>query len=131
MAKYVLIKTSDNSIVKEVASTREFRDGNPPTLHPNKGLKWLPIVLVDPPVDNLIEIKTGPVIVVTATEVTKTWTVRAKTALELSGEKDGRASGVMREPGLVALIKALNDGSFVPNSSYTPAQMKAIIKAKL
>lgn len=131
MAKYGLIKTSDNSIVKEADSTREFRDGNPPTLQPNKGLKWLPVVLVEPPVDNSIEIKADPVIVVTATEITKTWTVRAKTALELSDEKDSLASDVMRESGLVALIKALNDGSFVPNSSYTLAQMKAIVRAKL
>ena len=30
-----------------------------------------------------------------------------------------------------ALALALNDGSFVPNSSYTNAQLKSIIKQKL
>ena len=32
---------------------------------------------------------------------------------------------------LKALALALNDGSFVPGSGYTGAQMKAIIKAKM
>ena len=32
---------------------------------------------------------------------------------------------------LKAVVLALNDGSFVPNSGYTKPQLKAIIKAKL
>lgn len=35
------------------------------------------------------------------------------------------------ERGFKALVLALNDGSFVPGSNRTPAQLRAIIKAKL
>lgn len=46
-------------------------------------------------------------------------------------QKDDLADIIMEESGVVTLGKALNDGSFVPGSHYTPAQMKAIIRKAL
>ena len=41
MAKYVLISTTDQSVLKRVNGEKEFRTGSPPTLPIEKGIKWL------------------------------------------------------------------------------------------
>jgi len=130
MARYVLVENGTDAILKEIDGDREFRTGTPPDLT-GKPFRWLPLVVVDPPVDGATEVKEGPDISVTATEVTKTWTVRPKTQAELDDEKDRLAAIIMGEPGVVALVKALNNGSFIPGSNYTNAQMKAKIRAVL
>lgn len=48
---------------------------------------------------------------------------------ELEAQKDRIAGNL--EPVLKGFIKALNNGAFVPDSNYTPQQIKAIIKAAL
>ncbi len=103
-----------------------------------KALGWLPVVLTDPAFDSATQVRTGPVggqlgdlVPVNADNVAVEFTVRNKTAQELEDEKDALAQIIMKEPELVALIKALNNGSFVPGSSYTKVQLKDIIKAHL
>ena len=48
---------------------------------------------------------------------------------ELKAEKDNLSTHLDRV--LKAVILALNDGSFVPGSNYTPVQLKTIIRGKL
>lgn len=47
----------------------------------------------------------------------------------LSDSKDSQAGNI--DPILKALILALNDGTFVPNSNYTNSQIKNRIRSKL
>lgn len=71
------------------------------------------------------------VINIPAQTVTITRPVRAKTAQELSDEKDAIANIIMTEPGLVAFIKCINDGSIVPGANASNAALKAAIRGKL
>jgi len=50
-------------------------------------------------------------------------------AAELNAEKDNLSTHLDRV--LKAVILALNDGSFVPGSNYTPNQIRTIIRGKL
>jgi hypothetical protein len=131
MAMFALLKNSDDEIIQEVDGDKRFRSGQPPTLKSEKGIRWLALVIVKPDADGNTQVRTGPVDVVTATEVTRTWTVRSKTAAELSADKDVKAERIVTSEGCKALLLALNDGSFVPGSDYTNDQIKAKIKAKL
>lgn len=129
MAFYVLLRNVDDSIVEEVDGDRRFRSGEPPVLKPEKGLRWLPIIVTNPTYDGNTQVKEGPVVTVNATDVTRVWTVRDKTAQELDEQKDREAINALRT--VKPLIMALNDGSFVPGSNYTNGQMKAILKAHI
>ena len=126
MASYVLLNNSDDSIVEEVDSSRFRKTGKPPTLKSEKGMRWLELVVVDPDVATG-KIKEGPVITISDTKYTRTWTVRDKTADELDAEKDDITTHNFEK--LKPLIMALNDGSFVPDSDYTVDQIKAKLKA--
>jgi hypothetical protein len=125
---YILLRNSDDEILEEADSTRFRKTGVPPTLKSEKGIRWLDLVVVNP-AQGVDKIKEGPTVDITDTTYTRTWTVRDKTAEELDLEKDGEVLDRLRI--LNPLIKALNDGSFVPDSDYTVAQMKTILKAKL
>ena len=57
--------------------------------------------------------------------------MRDKTAQELDDEKDALANVIMNEPGLVAVVKCLNDGSIVPGANVPMAALKAAVRAKL
>ena len=125
---YILLRNSDDHVLEEADSTRFRKTGVPPVLKSEKGLRWLDLVVVNPALgDN--QIKEGPTVDITDTTYTRTWTVRDKTDDELNVEKTAAASGVFSI--LKPLLLALNDGSFIPGSDYTVAQMKTILKAKL
>ena len=126
MAQYALIKTSTSKVKEVVDGDKNFREGTPPTLKPAKDLHWLPFVKVDPDVDHDTQIKTGPVDVVSKTKVTRTWTVKSKTAQELDDRKNALAESAIQ--GFKALMRAINDGTFVPGQNLTDNQMKQIIK---
>ena len=128
MAKYILLNNSDNSIVEEVDSSRFRKTGKPPTLKSEKGIRWLELVAVDPEMGK-DQIKEGPVIAISDTKYTRTWTVRDKTADELDAEKDKIVEGEFERSK--PLILALNDGSFVPDSDYTVDQIKAKLKVHI
>lgn len=103
-----------------------------------KAIGWLSVIDIDPPFDSATQIRTGPAggqigdaVPAGANDVTVEFTVRNKTVQEFDDEKDAITNIILNEPGLKALILAMNDGSFVPDSGYTNAQLKTIIKAKL
>jgi hypothetical protein len=129
MALYVLLQNSDDSILEEVDGDKRFRSGTPPTLRPEKGMRWLPITITNPAHDGTTQVKEGPVLTINADNVTRVWTVRDKTAQELDEIENDRTLHKLNL--LKPLIKALNDGSFVPGSNHTNAQLKAIIKSHL
>jgi hypothetical protein len=50
--------------------------------------KALPVEVADPPFDSATQVRTGPVVTIEATRVTRAWTVRDKTAEELAAEAE-------------------------------------------
>jgi hypothetical protein len=125
---YILLRNSDDHVLEEADSTRFRKTGTPPVLKSEKGLRWLDLVVVDPPV-GVDQIKEGPTVDITDTTYTRTWTVRDKTADELDADKTQEAH--FKFIAIKPLLLALNDGSFVPGSNYTVAQIKSKLKAKL
>ena len=128
MAKYILLNNSDDSIVEEADSSRFRKTGKPPKLKPEKGIRWLELVVVDP-VKGEGQVKEGPTISISDTKYTRTWTVRDLTADELDAGKDSKVTDDFER--LKSVILALNDGSFVPGSKYTVDQIKAKLKAQV
>ena len=103
-----------------------------------KLLGWLPVRYEGGAYDSDTQVCTGPVganvgdpVLLSAVEVVDVYTVRAKTAQELDDEKDEEVSGILANRALKAYILCINDGSIVPGSNMTGAQLKAAIKAKL
>jgi hypothetical protein len=129
MAFYVLLRNADDEILEEVDGDIRFRSGTPPTLRPEKGMRWLPFIVTNPIYDATTQVKEGPILTVNADNVTRVWTVRSKTAQELDEDKDKIAISILRL--VKPLITALNDGTFISGSNYTNSQMKAILKAHL
>lgn len=103
----------------------EFRDmaAQPPDL-PQKGWRWRPVVDTDPAVDPATQVKEGPVIAFASNQVTRTWTVRAKSAGELQGEKQARADNAFLSPGMVAIVRHLAADKAIPEAALL-AQLKA------
>ena len=128
MADYILLRNSDDHVLEEADSSRFRKTGAPPALIPEKGIRWLDLVVVNP-TQGEDQIKEGPTIDISPTTYTRTWTIRAKTEDELNVEKtiNARHQFDLLKP----LLLALNDGSFIPGSNYTEAQIKSQLKAKL
>ena len=127
MADYILLRNSDDHVLEEADSTRFRKTGVPPVLKSEKGIRWLSLVIVDPPLGQ-DQVKEGPTVETTDTTYTRTWTVRDKTEQELEDEKGREASTDFA--GMKSLINSLNDGSFIPDSDYTEAEIKDILKAQ-
>jgi len=125
---YILLRNSDDHVLEEADSTRFRKTGVPPVLKSEKGLRWLDLVVVNPASGD-DQIKEGPTVDITSTTYTRTWTVRDKTVAELDVEKGREADRNIKQTK--ALLLALNDGSFVPGSNYTNAQIKSMFIAKL
>ena len=128
MAKYILLDNSDDTILEEADSSRFLKTGKPPTLKPEKGMRWLELVEINPDKGEG-QSKEGPVIDITSTTYTRTWTVRDRTAAEIADDKTQQASSKFDIHK--SLLLALNDGSFVPGSNYTDEQIKTMLEAKL
>ena len=125
---YILLQNSDDKVLEEADSSRFRKTGVPPVLKPEKGLRWLDLVVVNPSAA-ADQIKEGPVIDITDTTYTRTWTVRAKTAAEKNTDKTIEAGFQFNT--IKPLLKALNKGTFIPGSNYTVAQMKNILKGEI
>ena len=125
---YILLQNSDDKVLEEADSSRFRKTGVPPVLKSEKGIRWLDLVVVNPSAA-ADQIKEGPTVDITSTTYTRTWTVRDKTAKELNSEKDGEVLNKLRI--LNPLIKALNDGTFVPGQNLTDAKLKKLIKDHL
>ena len=128
MADYILLQNSDDKVLEEVDSSRFRKTGVPPVLKSEKGIRWLDLVVVNPDRGSN-QIKEGPTVDITDTTYTRTWTVRDKTVKELNSEKDGEALDKLRI--MKPLIKALNDGTFVPGQNLTDAKLKKLLKDPL
>ncbi len=95
-------------------------------------LTWLPVVDTDPAItDAATQVKEGPVITIGATEVTRVWTVRAKTAPELDAEKQLVVDGMQKVILEILFnhenrIRTLNS-----QAAVTVAQFKNAIKGML
>jgi hypothetical protein len=75
-----------------IVESRDF--AVPPPDMTRKGFKWLPYVDTNPAHDSTTQIKTGPVVTVSANDVSRVWTVRAMTAPELDTIKDNKISAI-------------------------------------
>ena len=128
MAGYILLQNSDDKVLEEADSTRFRKTGVPPVLKSEKGLRWLTFVVVNPP-RGVNQIKEGPVIDITDTTYTRTWTVRDKTEAEKDTDKTIEAG--FRFDAIKPLLKALNKGTFIPGSNYTVEQMKDILRGEI
>jgi hypothetical protein len=128
MADYILLQNSDDKVLEEADSTRFRKTGVPPVLMPDKGMRWLELVVVNP-ASGSDQIKEGPTVDITDTTYTRRWTVRDKTDKELSDDKDGEVLNRLRFLG--PLIKALNDGTFVPGQNLTDDKLKKLLKDHL
>lgn len=111
---------------------REDRDfaAAPPDMS-RKGFKWLPYVDTDPPFDPATQLRTGPVVAVRVNDVTRVWTVRAKTAPELDTEKDGEINTIRFLQFEVAFdmenrVRVLEGKAVITKSQYRNA-----LKARL
>ena len=83
---YILLQNSDDKVLEEADSSRFRKTGVPPVLMPEKGMRWLKLVVVGP-AQGPDQIKEGPTVDITDTTYTRTWTVRDRTAKELNAEK--------------------------------------------
>ena len=128
MASYILLQNSDDKVLEEADSSRFRKTGVPPVLLPDKGIRWLDLVVVNP-ASGANQVKEGPAIDITDTTYTRAWTVRDKTAEELNSEKDGEVLERLRI--LKPLIKALNDGTFVLGQNLTDDKLKKLLKDHL
>lgn len=89
----------------EILEYRERGDASNPCPYelPLKGLRWLPAPLMQPPAyDPASQVLVGPVITIGATEVTMSYSVRAKTAEELDADKQDKMSEIAE-----AVVRAL------------------------
>ena len=79
---------------------KEIRRNYTPPSDPDaiKTINGVPVlrqyIEIRPPFDEEIEVREGPTRVITDTTVTDTWTVRAKTPLELDGENTKRIDNI-------------------------------------
>jgi hypothetical protein len=126
MANHILLRNSDDVILEEVDGDKRFRSGKPPILKPEKGLRWLPLIIVDPPFDLTTQNRTGPVDVLTVTELTRTFSISAKSATEMQDEADtASATG----PAVASIINTLVNAS-VLNSTDFDADLILQVNAK-
>lgn len=108
----------------------------------NKAVVWIEIEQQVRPVYNNETHRLNPVVtqpdlsdlnldVPPTTKRVESWEVVILTAQELDDRQDGKATRLLADIGFKVLIKALNDGSFVPGASHTNAQLKAFFKARM
>lgn len=79
--EYALISLTTNEILE-----RKFLDTPPPDIS-HKGIKWLPLTVIRPACDLNTQIEEGPVITITDTDITITYSVRALTTEEITEKR--------------------------------------------
>lgn len=125
MALYALI----NNGVIEAYREFETQPNNP------AGKPWLiflPVVDTSPAIaDPATEIKEGPVVTIGATEVTRVWTVRAKTTQELDNEKQFVVNSMDRVLLEIAFNHENRIRTLAGQGAVTRAQFKTAIKGML
>jgi hypothetical protein len=101
-----------------------------------KNIGWLPVNYVNKTYDAATQVRTGPAggqlgDNVSGDIVDITYTVTNKTASEIDAEKDVVVESILQNVVVAAVVSALNDGTFIPGSNYTEAQLAALIKGKV
>lgn len=102
-----------------------------PNVQTKPGFRWLPVDSIDPPYDSATQVKTGPVTTVEAARVLDTWTVRAKTAGEIDGEKDRTISRIDALQFAVSFDMENRVRVLEAKPQITAAQYRAALKARL
>ena len=93
---------------------------------------WKPVVKNgDDQFDSSIQVKEGPVTTIEATQVTDTWTIRAKTAAELDSDKDNQVNAFNSVAFKIAFNHENRIRALEAKPAITAAQFKAAIKALL
>jgi hypothetical protein len=128
MARYALIRP-DNTI-KDFA--HDGRGGIDPSVRTKPGYRWVPAPEAQRPAyDPETQVIEGPVRTVGASEVTETYSVRAKTAAELDADKDAKIS-IMDRAQLRVLFNHENRiRALEGKQAITQAQFVAAVKALL
>jgi hypothetical protein len=73
-----------------------FRDlDEVPSLEGKPYRQVLPVVTTNPSYDPTTQAKTGPVVTIAATEVTRVWTVTDKSPAQIQAETDARRDGIV------------------------------------
>jgi hypothetical protein len=122
MANYALV--NDNGGIDRYSSSIDPNGGT------ETGWRWLPVIDTKPDYDDGTQVRTGPVVTVNANDVTRVWSVRARTAEELDAIKDEMANdAAVTVLGKVLFnhenrIRALNS-----QAPITAAQFKTAVKA--
>lgn len=102
------------------------------TIPPNKAAWWRPVVIVgDDAYDPATHVKTGPVTTIEKDRVVDTWTVRAKTAGEIDGEKDQAISRIDALQFAVHLDAENRIRVLEGKAPITAAQYRNALKARL
>ena len=89
------------------------------------------VVDTDPPYNSNTEVKTGPVVTINPTLVSRVWTVRAKNAGEIDADKDAE---IDRQQRVLLKIILNHENRIRDLESKTPitmAQLKTAIKGLL
>jgi hypothetical protein len=103
---------------------------------PHKGIRWLPAPLPEPPAFNpATQELSGPTITIGETEVTTSYSVRDKTAQELTAEADAAKEAQLNSVALFVLKTLCDHESRIRvlegKSAITLAQCRAAIKGAL
>ena len=131
--KRVTLPDTDKSVVFNPAAgyifpPQEVYEGEPEA--PAPAYKILQVTEVESG-SGVVSTVSDPVYDSDADTVTVTTTLRDKTDKEISDEKDQRATGIMTQDGLIAVLKCINDGSIVPGADVSLAKLKTAIEAQL
>src|SRR3990167_6723542 len=102
-ADWYIVRAPDGTALGHV---NKFLDS--PLTAPKGQKKWYtPATVIDPPVNEKTQVRTGPVYDVDAKTIT--WTVRDKTAQEIAADKDTQAEKVLSEFTREALVDMILD----------------------
>lgn len=119
------------ALVDAANTVLEYREHQAqPSNLPAKEWRWLPVTQIDPPFNPATDIRTGPVTVVSPTEVTQTFTVRPKTVAELNAEKIQRADRAESEITGNAVLRAVVL-QMAADKGITPAAMLTLLRARI
>lgn len=113
----------------------ERDDIDPRDAHTKSGYRWLPIVIDRADFNPLTQFRSGPFDTIGAKQVTRAWTVRDKTAQELSDEAEATKERQIDEAGQVAFRVLFNHENRIRalegKQAVTPEQFRAALKAML
>lgn len=117
---------TEYALVGPLDEIKEYRSDVDPSAGTKPGWRWLPVVVTDPSVNPATQIKEGPTVTVELEQVTRVFTVRAKTTQELDADKDAAVStlnGSTYTPQLKILLEIVND------ARAAKAKLNALIDA--